>query len=542
MKRIVIIIAVVLGLASSVVAQTKDNVARECVLFELFTGVNCPYCPAAANAVAQFLDEGKPIAPVAYHTNSFSTPLYYTTETNARASFYGVTSYPTLKTDGVYSMSGGGSASQNNYSYYIGYYNNRINQTSPFTIDLTCEPLPDGTCMAHCTVTQVGDCSATNLKVMIALTQCNINVSWQGMTGLHHVCRDLIPTQNGTTFVGPSVSIDEPFNLNWPKEDCYLTAWIQTFSGNKEVFQAVRLPLAMNLDYDLAMKNVEEYSPTNCSGTISPIVTVKNVGMQDISSFDIIALVDGTEKYRETWTGTLPSGEMVEHQMGLANIGDCEQVTFMVVEPDGHEDGFAADNKLVVSFDETPTIDGALVMQLKTDQHPEETTVKIQDMATGEVVNEFTFDQPGHAYVQDIVLMKATCYRITVYDSAGDGFGAGAVLRFTDGEGHLLFKGGATYPFKNEYSFELYCDGTISTSETVVPEPVVYPNPSHETVYVTLGEGEWQLEVYDMSGRLVLRNERFTNGPLELEGCSDGVYLLKADNGKEKVISKIMRY
>ena len=97
MKKIILTIAVLLGLVSFGVSQTKDNVARECVLFELFTGVRCPYCPAAANAVAQMLDEGLAIAPVAYHTSAFSTDLYYTSETNARASYYNISSYPTLR-------------------------------------------------------------------------------------------------------------------------------------------------------------------------------------------------------------------------------------------------------------------------------------------------------------------------------------------------------------------------------------------------------------------------------------------------------------
>ena len=115
MKKTILFFVLFILMTASVSAQTKDNVARECVLFELFTGVRCPYCPAAANGVAQLLQEGKAIAPVAYHTSSFSNPPYYTSETNARANFYGVSSYPTLKADGVLTREGGGGASETNY-------------------------------------------------------------------------------------------------------------------------------------------------------------------------------------------------------------------------------------------------------------------------------------------------------------------------------------------------------------------------------------------------------------------------------------------
>ena len=98
MKRVTLLVAVVIGMFSTAFAQSKDNVARECVLFEVFTGVRCPYCPAAANGIAQMMEEGLAIAPVAYHTTAFSTDLYYTNETNARASYYGINSYLTTTT------------------------------------------------------------------------------------------------------------------------------------------------------------------------------------------------------------------------------------------------------------------------------------------------------------------------------------------------------------------------------------------------------------------------------------------------------------
>ena len=178
MRKALLFLVVALGFMPTAFSQTKDNVARECVLFEIFTGVRCQYCPAAANGVAQMLEEGLAIAPVAYHTSAFSTAEFYTNETNARASYYGIASYPTLKADGVLTVEGGGHASENMYSYYISRYNQRVNVASPFTIDLSLEPVDGTTCRVNCTVTQVGDCSGNDVRVFIALTQCNLDVTW----------------------------------------------------------------------------------------------------------------------------------------------------------------------------------------------------------------------------------------------------------------------------------------------------------------------------------------------------------------------------
>ena len=543
MKKLILTISVLLGLACIGVSQTKDNVARECVLFELFTGVRCPYCPAAANAVAQMLDEGLAIAPVGYHTSAFSTNLYYTTETNARASYYGIDSYPTLKADGVTGVSGGGSASENMYSYYRTYYNQRISVASPFTIDLSYEPIEGTTCRVNCTVTQVGECSGTNVRVFIALTQCNIDVNWQGMSGLHHVCRDMIPTQTGTVFTGPSMTISETFEMNWPKEDCYLTAWVQNYNGTKEVYQAVRMSTVLDLDYDLVLKEVDDVVTTNCSGAQSPRLTVKNYGTQTVTSFNLCAF-DGVEDHCQTWEGSLASGESTTVQMEEFVAAPCEALEFYVTMPNGHEDGFMADNYFNVALVEPSTIDGYVKMQFKTDSNPEETVVQVKDMESGEVVQSFTFELPKHVYTEEFVLPSASCYRISVLDLAGNGLGSGAIFKFTDASNQTLFNGSSATHFTDELALEVYGDGS-STWE--VPEQEgsrveIMPNPSDGTFYLNLGEGTWQVTVFDLSGRMVHQVSQFTEGKIALDGCESGMYFLMATDGSKEIVRKLLVY
>lgn len=543
MKKLILTISVLLGLACIGVSQTKDNVARECVLFELFTGVRCPYCPAAANAVAQMLDEGLAIAPVGYHTSAFSTNLYYTTETNARANYYGIDSYPTLKADGVTGVSGGGSASENMYSYYRTYYNQRISVASPFTIDLSYEPIEGTTCRVNCTVTQVGECSGTNVRVFIALTQCNIDVNWQGMSGLHHVCRDMIPTQTGTAFTGPSMTISETFEMNWPKEDCYLTAWVQNYNGTKEVYQAVRMSTVLDLDYDLVLKEVDDVVTTNCSGAQSPRLTVKNYGTQTVTSFNLCAF-DGVEDHCQTWEGSLASGESTTVQMEEFVAAPCEALEFYVTMPNGHEDGFMADNYFNVALVEPSTIDGYVKMQFKTDSNPEETVVQVKDMESGEVVQSFTFELPKHVYTEEFVLPSASCYRISVLDLAGNGLGSGAIFKFTDASNQTLFNGSSAAHFTDELALEVYGDGS-STWE--VPEQEesrveIMPNPSDGTFYLNLGEGTWQVTVFDLSGRMVHQVSQFTEGKIALDGCESGMYFLMATDGSKEIVRKLLVY
>ena len=531
---------VVMFFMSTVFAQTKDNVARECVLFEIFTGVRCPYCPAAANGIAQMMEEGLAIAPVAYHTTAFSTEEYYTNETNARANYYSISSYPTLKADGVTGMSGGGNANENMYSYYMNYYNQRINVPSPFTIDLSYEPVDGTSCRVNCTVTQVGDCNGSDVRVFIALTQSNIDVGWQGMQGLHHVCRDMIPTQTGTQFTGPTMTISETFEMHWPKEDCYLTAWVQNYSGGtKEVYQAVRMSMALDLDYDIALKSVENVVTQNCSGIQQPKMTVKNLGNQTITFFDLCAF-DGHEDHRQSWHGSLPKGSSVTVTMDEFVAAPCDALHFYAVMPNGEGDQYLPDNFIHVALEDVPEIDGYLKMQLKTGSHPQNIRVQIIETESGEEVNSYTFDQANHVYSEDITLLNAGCYRIRVRDIAGEGMGSG-YFQFKDANNNVVFKGGGQVePFTYELSSELSCDGTLSVEETEKELPLVYPNPSEGLFYLNLGKGNWQVQVYDITGRKVLESQNDGIGSVDLSGRRSGMYFLKATNGTQEINTKIV--
>ena len=541
MKKSLLLLTLALGmLPMSLFAQAKDNVARECVLFEIFTGVRCPYCPAAANGIAQMMAEGLAIAPVGYHTSAFSTEEYYTNETNARANYYSINSYPTLKVDGITGMSGGGNASESMYTYYMNYYNQRINVPSPFTIDLSYEPVDGTSCRVNCTVTQVGECNGSDVRVFIALTQCNIDVSWQGMQGLHHVCRDMIPTQTGTPFTGPTTTISETFEMPWPKEDCYLTAWVQNYSGGtKEVYQAVRMSMALDLDYDIALKSVKDVVTQNCSGIQKPQLTVKNFGNQTITFFDLCAF-DGHEDHRQSWHGTLPKGQSVTVTMDEFVAASCDVLHFYAVMPNGEGDQYMPDNFIHVEMEDVPEIDGYLKMQLKTGAHPENTRVEIVETESGEVVKSYTFDQANHSYTEEMVLMNAGCHRIRVRDLAGEGMGNG-FFQFKDSNNQIVMKGGGTVDhFTYELASEVQCDGTLSVNEPEEALPMVYPNPSHGWVDLNLGEGQWQLQVYDITGRKVLEKQVGAKTTLDFSSLPKGLYLLKAKDGDKEVNVKLV--
>ena len=238
MKKTVFLIAAALMMASTTFAQIK-NVARECVLFELMTGVHCGNCPAADEAIEQMVNEGLHIAPVCYQAPSYSVPELTCDEVAARVAYYSAMGYPTLYVDGSTGLPGGSSGM--NYMYYLPYYQSQIAKTSPFTIGMNLESVGGNLYRVNCHVEQVGDCSGNDVRVFIVLTQSHIPYSWGGGDYVNWNVRDMIPTEQGTLFAGPTMDFSEEFEIIYPLEDCQLVAWVQDYVNPREVYQAVMM-------------------------------------------------------------------------------------------------------------------------------------------------------------------------------------------------------------------------------------------------------------------------------------------------------------
>lgn len=515
---------------------SAQNVARECVLFEVFTGVNCPYCPAAANAIAQMLDEGLAIAPVAVHTSAFSTPDFYTNETNARANFYGISSYPTAKVDGVTGMSGGGSASQTNYSQYRNMYNNRIGVTSPFTIDLSYSFVEGSTCQVTAVVNQVGECSATNLKVMIALTESHIQRSWQGMTELNAVTRDFLPTQTGTAFTGPSMTVTETFDMaGYPKENMHLVAWVQDFSGQKEVHQAVRLSLAPeNVAYDIALRDIRQIVTKNCSGKMEPSLKVKTFGTETVTSLEIEVTDENNNVINNyNWNGSLTYGDVTEIIMPEFDIQGANTLNFNVKKINNNDDAYPFDNYMSTGVDAAETHPGSLYAQLKSASNPEQYYLELKNMTTNEIVGEWHFDQGSHVYKFNIYIPEIGCYKLSVINPAGEGCDNGFGV-IQDGSGvNLMQFAKSTNPFTYKYSIEFDCDYT-AVDENEAAGIVVYPNPASKMINID-GEDISEVLIYNALGQLVYsKTNDFENVSIDTSLFEDGLYVInvKKTNGE----------
>ena len=97
-----------------------------------------------------------------------------------------------------------------------------------------------------------------------------------------------------------------------------------------------------------------------------------------------------------------------------------------------------------------------------------------------------------------------------------------------------VYSDGCEAPSQTEIGYGI---SAVEESESNV---MVYPNPSNGTFNLNLGEGQWNVEVYDITGRKVYENRMDGHSVLDLGKCQKGVYFLKATGESRGVTAKIM--
>lgn len=539
MKKLLLTFIATVLMAGTISAQ---GVARECVLIEAFTGIGCPYCPAAANGIAQMLEEGLSIAPLAFHNSYYSPPQYATSETNSRATYYNVNSFPTVLIDGMNRIEGGGTASQSSYSYYKPYYDQRINVPSPFSIDLSFEYHSGTECVAKALVNKVADCDGNDVRVFIALTQSNIQQSWQGLQQLNAVVRDVVTPTMGVELTADTQEVTGLFSVaGYPKEDLQLIAWVQNYSGTKEVYQAVKISLGETTpQYDLGITLVEDVPTEMCSGKIAPRMTFRNNGTQTITSVTFNIKNDDEVIDTYEWTGNLSKNQQTEIEFDEYVFAGSEFLIEAVNLNGSNNDEYDYDNmyKFIVS-EPVNLEEGYMKIQVRIGDDPDNFGIQIKDMNTGDILNDFTFEESNKVYQEIVNLPEFGCYRVTFYNTAGNGIGDAGFWGIKNKSGQTVISGGvSTNTFRYEYPVEfIFSDEGIENIE-IINNVNIYPNPASSSINVS-AQNLTNIKVYNAVGQLIYAEDATSdNVRIDTQNWTNGFYYVTVETADGNNVSQ----
>ena len=542
MKKSTLILASLMMLFS-----LKTNAQNERILlFECFTNTGCGPCAQQNPALDALIDANADrVAAIKYHMSwpSATDPMYLhnTADNDSRKGVYGVNAVPHTVVDGIRFGSTPNGLSQN-------MVNNWLNIESPFEMRLSYEI--DQTANTI-TVHVMGRSSASiqgNVRLYVGVIEKAIHFNSapgpNGEKDFYSVMKKLLPAASGT-YIGDVEPGDYfAYTFSWELANIYdmsqldAIAWIQN-QGTKEVYQACKSSESIEPFYanEAMVSDISNVKRTNCSGEAEPKVILTNNGSNDLTSAELEVVVNGESLKTVDWSGNLSIFESTAIDLGPISfvVEDDNLLEVRIKSINGGSDEAPMND--VATFDiigAPENVAKVLKLSIRTDSNPQETTWKVTNLSTGEVVLEGgPYDQANHMYNETLEITGDGCFDFTIYDAGGDGFTTGGLYGLKAG-GTTLFSGSSFGSSEsNEFSYEV----AVEVEEGYIHTTSIYPNPTDGVINI-ISQGEQCVTIYNMAGQRIFESQCSGELQIDMKRFGAGIYAVKVGNESTRIVVK----
>ena len=541
MKRFTLILASLMMLICLKVNAQNERV----LLFECFTNTGCGPCASQNPALDALINNnGDRIAAIKYHMSwpGANDPMYLhnTTDNDSRRGVYNVNAVPHTVVDGI------------RFSNQPGYLNqsavdNWLAIESPLEMRLSYElDETAGIITVHVMGRATSDIEGS-CKLYVGVIEREIHFnSAPGSNGerdFYSVMKKLLPTATGT-YIGEMKAGDYfAYSLSWEWANVYdvnqldAIAWVQN-QNSREVYQACRssqniVPFYQN---EAGVSDITNAKSVSCSGLFEPKVMLSNFGANALTSAELDVWVNGELLKTVAWTGNLSVFESEVVELGEISFPVEEENTLEVKIKSVNGGSDEAPTNDVASYDfkgAPETVGKVLKLTIRTDNNPQQTTWKVKNMATGEIVQQGgPYDQANHNYTETLEIVGDGCYDLTIYDAGGDGL-IGGFYGLKAGS-LTLFSGGEFADHEsNEFSYEV----TANVEESLDHTTTVYPNPTSGLLNIVC-EGTQKVTLYNMSGQRVFEGVAAGGLQIDMKAYGAGVYAVQIGNEINRIVVK----
>ncbi len=289
---------------------------------------------------------------------------------------------------------------------------------------------------------------------------------------------------------------------------------------------------------------------------MNPEIEIKNTGENALTSLMITYGVKGSTSNVYEWKGNLAFLETARVLLPSFALGDWSKGNIFsasVSLPSGKVDEYAKNNALESKFTQVKNWNSSIVISMKTNNAPSETSWTLTD-AAGTVLRSRKNGLTANKIYLDTIQNLNGCYQWKISDSGDDGISFWAN---GDGAGNIGIRnlGGIVTnlqpDFGREVNYQFTAGNIISANDAPVyrPELLVYPNPTQGSFTVQL-EGireESLLKVIDLQGKTLLSQKIAADGewhkeiPLDLFDAPSGLYFVQVKSAKTVVSQRIVK-
>ena len=516
------------------------------LLLESFTNTGCGPCAAYNPAMdALIANNADKIAAIKYHVNwpSSADPMYLhnTAENGARTSYYNVTGVPQVVIDGTRFSGNPSQVTQ-------GIIDQLYAIESPMELLLTYEVNEAENTIAVHVMGRASIDIESELKLHVGVIEREIHFNSapgpNGERDFYSVMKKLLPNSNGQNLGTLKANDYFAYSFTWELANIYnmdqldAIAWVQS-SSTKEVLQACKSSEAFEPFYanEAGVSNFSNVKSVTCSGVEEPKIVLTNFGSNNLTSAELDVLINGESVRTLTWNGNLSTfaSEVVDLGEISFPVEENNLMEVKITSVNGDIDEAQTNDIASINIEGSPDIVGKVIkLILRTDSNPEETTWKVTNVWSGEVIAEGgPYEDANHNYTEVIEINGDGCYDLTIYDAGGNGFSGSGVYGLKAGSA-TLFTGKAFGDHEsNEFSYEV----VASADEASITTTSIYPNPTSGIVSIVC-DGEQMVTIYNMAGQRVY--DGMSNGYLQidLKAYGAGIYAIQVGNETQRVVVK----
>ncbi len=436
MKKLTLLIVLITWITIPLFSQTQ-----RLVLIEEATNASCGPCASQNPAFDALLNSNRDkLTAIKYH---WYFPGYdpmhnhNVVQNNARVSYYGINGVPTAMIDGVIENGSGFSYPGGPHGYTQQIINEYYEIPSSFEIDLYHEITPaEDSIHIWMRIRAAEDITSGSLVAHIVVIEKEIHFSNppgnNGETDFLDVMKKMLPNEQGTSLTG-SWQEGEYLILkeSWKLQNIYdmdqlgVVGFIQrnTSKSVKQAGNSDTEQFAPYYDTDVSLTKIFNFTETNCMGHITPIVTLSNFGVNNLTSAEIHYLVNGENLQTYNWSGDigfLESTEVELPQIDFTVIDENEIVAY-IVNPNGTTDEFPQNDTIIKVIAAAEVTPDEVKLMLKLDDNPEEITWEVVN-SIGEVIfSGGPYTDPVAIIQENMVFEEQDCHIFNIYDTGGDG-------------------------------------------------------------------------------------------------------------------------
>lgn len=338
--------------------------------------------------------------------------------------------------------------------------------------------------------------------------------------------------------------------------DKQLKHWLDPNDTGKETLDGYD-PYFEPFDNDIEISQLQEADGIICTDVTYPVVTIKNIGLNTLTSAKITFSYNDGDVQTINWTGNLSMYEVenVPLPYFLAVNGN-NSIHVVVSEPNGVQDQNLSNNEKNASF--KAVIEGErIVMDLTLDCFAQEISWRVEDDSGYIWYSGGGYTNQGNTtkLVSENFCLIEGCYELIVNDTEGDGlYGSGYnnceydgnifLYRLTNGDSLVtLTKQDAN--FGSSISLPFCAQNTATDENQSLNDKVeVFPNPTNGEFKVQVKvKGLKVISLIDYTGKLIAtKKTEYAEIDFNEKLISSGVYLLKIKTLEGVLTRKIVIY